>query len=507
MKAYKSAAIRAGKMVQLGTNMRQQAETKAYFSGLTTPVSSSQQKRIDDTVKNLKTRLSISELSEMFDVLYFAAGETEESSKRNIVKNAHHLTSTAMPTFTAFKGFKGNKSSQYLDTNYNASISGLYTQNDASMGGYVAQADSNTSVFGTYWGVEDGTRYVRFLPSKSDFIFWQINSSISVNIASSKSSPDRAFYVQNRLASPESKMYKNGQLYDTYTAASNGIPNGNIYLLARNNIGVGPSLFSDARISCWFAGKGLTAGQIAIINDEIEKYMVSVNNAFQVNITTPTVIFSFDDGNAEHISLTKSIFDARNKKCTHFITSDLIGTAGFMTIPNLQTLNAAGYDLQCHSKTHTNPSTLSEAQLIAEFQAVDAFFTTNELPIPKHHAYPGGVYNATILNVVYKFRQTARTIGNSNVNYNGYIMDLCKIQCARAIDTLTVATNMISAIDAAKANNSLVVFYGHGVYETITAESAYPNPVKASAIADAIDYAIANGVAVKTINEVFETDY
>ena len=74
---------------------------------------------------------------------------------------------------------------------------------------------------------------------------------------------------------------------------------------------------------------------------------------------------------------------------------------------------------------------------------------------------------------------------------------------ALTLDGKNNTTDMNAAIDIAKANNALVIFYGHGVYETNPAESIYPNPTKASAISDALDYAISEGVEIKTMKDIF----
>lgn len=496
------------KTVQLGTLLNLSPEVKQYISGLTTPLSSEQVLRLDNRVKGIKTRLGITALSDILDVFYFFANQTQESALRNIVKDAHHATTSAI-TFEAYKGLKGNKTSQFIDTNYNPSTALRYKQDDASMGAYVSEMATNLNARPVIYGVDNNTINIRLQPASNLYIHYTINSA-RANPSTpvfTYTSPDRSFYIQNRVSGTSSKTYKNGALYLSEELVSNGVPNGNVFLLARNSIGIGATDYSDARLSCWFAGKGLTESQIAIINDEIEKYMQSVNNAFQVKITSPTVIFTFDDGNAEHATLTKSVFDTYGKKCTHFIVSDWIGQAGYMTVANLQALNAAGYDLQCHSKTHTNPNTLSESQLTAEFQAVDDFFVANSLPAPKHHAYPGGVYTYISLNVVARFRQSARQIGNINAYYSGYIQNMCRVSTARSVDGETNDTIFRAGIDLAKANNGLVIYYAHGVYENDPAESAYPNPVKASALASALDYAIAKGVEVKTMSDVFQTDY
>jgi hypothetical protein len=100
-----------------GTSLN--AETVTYITGLTTPLSSGQVTLIDTFVTSLKTGLSITTLDEVFDVMYILAGETAESSLRNLIKNDHHATAVNSPTFTALEGFTGDGLTKYINTNYN----------------------------------------------------------------------------------------------------------------------------------------------------------------------------------------------------------------------------------------------------------------------------------------------------------------------------------------------------------------------------------------------------
>ena len=481
-------------------------EVTTYITGLTTPLSTAQTGRLNARIKSMKSRLGISLLSDILDVFYFLAGETEESTLKNIARNSNHLTYTSKPSFTAFKGWKGDKVSQFLNTNYNPSSANLYKQNDASMGGYVSESDSNTFVLSAPWGVINGSSKSYFLPAFSSAVAWTINGAGSTTNTAYKSTPDAAMYIQNRVLSTESYLYKNGNLYDTYTDQSTVTANGNVYLLARNTIGTGATALTNAGLSCWFAGKGLTENQISIINDEVEQYMVSIKNAFQVKIQVPTVIFTFDDGFAELTTLGRSIFDAVGKKCTCYIVPTRIGTSGYMTVDDLHTMHDSGYDLECHSYDHANFSTLTEAQIITNFQNANAFYIANNLPIPKHFAYPYGGTEIAAFNTVYRYRQTARWSTHTGVYKSGYITDLNRIGSIVELDGQWNTDRMITAIDDAKANNGLVVFLGHGIYETSIGESSYPTPVKASAIRSAIDYAISIGVEIKSIAEVFKNN-
>ena len=176
-------------------------EVDAYLTGLTTPLSGEQVTRINTLVKNLKQGLSVESLSEVFDVMYVLAGETQESSLRNLVKDAHHATGVNSPTFEQYKGFKGNKTSHFVDTNYNPSTATNYKQNSACMGAYVSKAPTNT-VGGrpVLYGVDNNTINIRLQPASTLFIHFAINSGRSnPSTSPSLNSPDRALFIQNRV--------------------------------------------------------------------------------------------------------------------------------------------------------------------------------------------------------------------------------------------------------------------------------------------------------------------
>lgn len=111
------------------------AEVDTYITGLATPLSAWQITKLKTFVSALKTGLSITNLSDAFDVMYILGCETAESSLRNLVKNAHHATAVNILTFDPNTYIKGNGTDSYINTNYIPSIHGVkFTVNDASFG-------------------------------------------------------------------------------------------------------------------------------------------------------------------------------------------------------------------------------------------------------------------------------------------------------------------------------------------------------------------------------------
>lgn len=247
-------------------------ELATYIEGLTIPLSNAQIIKIGEFLEALKTGLSISALSEVFDVMYLLAGETQESSLKNLVKDLHHCTSAAMPTFTTLKGFKGNGSSQFLDTNYNPSTQGSkYTRNDASLGVYSNEnINENKNDLGSYAGTilaDIATRY-------SDVSYFRLNNANSSGVSQTQLDSLGLFVVtRNGSANTNLYGYKNKTTYSTRfgSSATSAISNLNMYLCAYNDDGSATN-FSTKQLSFAFAGKYITTAMRDIIYDAFIDY-------------------------------------------------------------------------------------------------------------------------------------------------------------------------------------------------------------------------------------------
>lgn len=247
-------------------------ELNNYIQNLSTPLSSNQKNRLNNFIKILKTGMNISALSEAFDAIYILGGETEESSLKNLVKNAHHCTAVGSPTWTQFKGFQGG-TNKYLDTNYNPRTAGVsYLTNSASYGIY-----SFTDVAGSYadMGTRDGTYVNRtaILPRYSSvYTQYDINSNESNTNLNSILPDSLGLITVVREDSATAKLYKNATLAHTASKTASNVPDSNFYILCRNGE-AGAATFSPRQLGFAFIGKGLTASEVTLLFNAFDAYL------------------------------------------------------------------------------------------------------------------------------------------------------------------------------------------------------------------------------------------
>lgn len=254
-------------------NINAEAELTTYITGLTTPLSSAQLLRLNTLIKSIKTGLSISALSEAFDTLYVLAGETSESSLKNLVKDAHHCTAVNAPTFTQYEGYVGG-AKKSLDTNYNPFAQGEnYLLNSASLGVYV-----RTTTIGDYriLGVADAGNESWIIP-RMDYdtvgrFYCRVNQATYTYKAATGDT--KGMLIASRVGANAVDGYKNGTDLNCYnnTEVSTSLPNYNIHLLAMN-LGTKTSRHSPDQLSIAFMGKGFSGAEITAITNACEAYM------------------------------------------------------------------------------------------------------------------------------------------------------------------------------------------------------------------------------------------
>jgi len=239
-------------------------ELETYISGLVTPLSDGQLALLDTLIIALKTGLSIANLSDAFDVMYILAGETAESSLRNLVKDAHHATAVNSPVFTPLEGFAGDGLSATIGTNYdfvvdkvraalNSCALGLYSRKDALSDGEDLWTNTNTT---SGWDqklcikINDGrTRGMSFS-----------GSSFHAN----NPNPSTGLYSISRVASDLTLINRNGTNLDTSVVGSGIItstPNTIIYLL------------DGRQYAFYYYSRGFSEEELGVMFNAIEAYM------------------------------------------------------------------------------------------------------------------------------------------------------------------------------------------------------------------------------------------
>jgi len=196
------------------------------------------------------------------------------------------------------------------------------------------------------------------------------------------------------------------------------------------------------------------------------------------------VTFVFDDGPDTNLSI-KTLFDAQGEVACAAIPTDYIGTGGYMTWANVITLQAGGWEILNHGETHTNLTTLNEAQIRAEFDVSQALFKANGIT-PTNMAYPHADTNETVTGVVQEYFRSGRLGG---VYVNPQIIDVY-VLVSRHADDHTLINDYKADVDIAKAGNRWVIFYIHSTDED---DETMLNTL--------IDYIQAEGVDIVTINQ------
>ena len=249
------------------------ADLVTYMTGLSTPLSTGQKDLLNTFILALKSGLSITNLSDAFDVMYILAGETEESSLRNLVKREYDATAVNSPTFVKYEGYNGNGVTSFLNTNWNPTEKGIrFKQNTASLGLYIRNDDNYTNVMSN--GASDGTYVngIRLCPryGSNNYAYAAINDTQS-NVASTAQN-SIGFYILNRSASNSTNLFKNDSNIIISSSKSDGITSYDLYIGAYNNAGTTTG-FESHQYSFYFLGKDFTLDECNIIKGAIETYM------------------------------------------------------------------------------------------------------------------------------------------------------------------------------------------------------------------------------------------
>ena len=243
----------------------------------------------------------------------------------------------------------------------------------------------------------------------------------------------------------------------------------------------------DANYCVYTSGGAVEAARTHLISD----HTWTINDGGAA-FDNGKLLITFDDGLASTYTTAYPELLSRGLTATFYIITDKVGTAGYVTWANLQTMAANGMDIQCHTQTSTNMTTLTEAQIITSLTNVNTAFTTNSLASPVHLAYPSGGYNANVITYITSYRSTARiATGNyMGKGVNKYIIP------SYIMDTTSKNNNKIQ-IDYAVANKRAAAYYGHNV------ATGDQNPISLIDFQELLDYAIASGIDVITISGLY----
>jgi hypothetical protein len=201
---------------------------------------------------NLLKELIAAGIWDKLDVFYLFAqdGQAEFGTLNWKAPLLYQSTLVNSPTFTSNKGFAGNGSSSYINTNFNPSTGGVnYVRNNASVVLYMDTINDSGLKF--FCGAING-------PLTSQLAEDNTPNNMRPDINGDNSGVGNVakigakWFGMNRDNSTEVKLFQNTTL-STNADPSNGVPNANMTLLVRSDL----FGYSNRRISFFSMGSNL----------------------------------------------------------------------------------------------------------------------------------------------------------------------------------------------------------------------------------------------------------
>jgi len=222
---------------------------------------------------------------------------------------------------------------------------------------------------------------------------------------------------------------------------------------------------------------------------EVSKGPVTFDSIYIGGKSSCVLMMQFDDGSDTIFTPNGAVYGGSHSaasymnslgiKGTQNINKALVGTAGYLTIAQLNTLyNTYGWDITNHTTNHTNITTLTDAQIIAELSENDDFIAANGWERGRKHAFTVNTHPAFIRSLGYK---TARSIQQVLINDQFLPVNMHNLWMHGVNNTVSSAT-VIARLNQARKEGRMAGVYIHALG---TPESASTwDPVKHKAVVD-----------------------
>jgi peptidoglycan/xylan/chitin deacetylase (PgdA/CDA1 family) len=161
-----------------------------------------------------------------------------------------------------------------------------------------------------------------------------------------------------------------------------------------------------------------------------------------------------------------------------------------------------GWDFQCHTNTHPWLDQLTDAEIRAEYEAVNAAFIAHGYTTPTQTAYPGGRldHKGRVKAVTAEYRMSGRVVWGYMSTYP--ITDWYELRAAQ-LKAKTSFNTIKGWIDECIATNALLVILTHDVTANPTPYGCTPER-----LTQAVDYAVqkqnAGQLSVWTMSQAYD---
>lgn len=232
------------------------------------------------------------------------------------------------------------------------------------------------------------------------------------------------------------------------------------------------------------------AGQLATAN--FDRFLYYDNG-----LTKGAVMFTFDDGHETVYTQAKPMMDEHGLSGTAFVITDTIGNAGKMTLDNLKTLQALGWDISSHTVNHLYFNETPMDEIDYQLSQSKRWLIDNGFGSSAGHlATPGGQFDNEILELIKKYYKTHRTVMEKHEVYP--TDDTYTLKIRNIVNTTTLAT-VQGWVDSAVANNSLLILCLHYIMDPADTSTK----ILPSTFQSIVDYVASSNINVVTMSEMF----
>lgn len=243
------------------------SEAAAYVGAMSVQPNDTRKGVIDTFVGALKSASIWSNL----ELLYLLAAHDSQAARLNVVNptGSNTLVANSSPTFTTDRGYTGNGTSSYLDTNFNpGSSSTVANANSATFGVWSRTSTLEAISVG---GDTSSTSRLSLLPWTTSNLFTGRNNATATATYGTSISDATGLWVHSRTASNLVTGYHNGSSTGTSTGAPAGLATNKLAILKS-----GTASFSARELAAMVWGAGLDGTANTALYNALSTYMTAV---------------------------------------------------------------------------------------------------------------------------------------------------------------------------------------------------------------------------------------
>ena len=244
-----------------------------------------------------------------------------------------------------------------------------------------------------------------------------------------------------------------------------------------------------------------TPGQLETLLDYVDAKGVAVKTVAELKTPVPPpprvpgrIVFSFDDGFVSALDAA-TILENHGRRGTFYVTTGFLRTTrtgDYLSAAEVAALSGRGEDIESHTKTHPDLTTLSDAQLRDELSGAQQILQNLTGKPVRHLAYPFDGFDDRVIAATKLYYKTGRTVDGDVGNPDPY-----RVPGAPIVDATSLATAE-SYVDSAIRGNATLVLVFHRITPTPLENDWTPTELDRL-----LSYVDAKGVAVKTMAQVY----